>query len=79
MNRLEVVAGVVLLGYGIWRLVVLLLDLSSLAPGNLLIVGAAPIISLGSLEESIVIVWATSLAGIALLVDGMHRGHPSRA
>jgi hypothetical protein len=77
MNRLEVVAGFALLGYGVWRLVVLLLALSSLGSGNLLIVGLAPIISLRALEESIVTVWATSLAGIALLVDGLHRGHSS--
>ena len=73
MNRLEVGAGIVILGFGVWQLVTLLLSIRSLSPGNVAVVGITSLISLEGLMESIVIVWATSSAGVALIVDGLHR------
>ena len=46
---------------------------TELPRGNVTVLDAATIISLNSLVDTIIITWTISLAGIALIGDGIHR------
>jgi hypothetical protein len=61
--------GSILLGYGVWMLILLVNGLGSVS-GNVNVIGITPLISLRAAAEGVVTIWATSTAGVALVVDG---------